>query len=97
MDPTDAPSSEQPNQMGEVVMDAETDDSSAAGAKVSATPPAGKHMKKTRKRKKQMFNQIRQQIEFYFSDANLSKDRFLKKLMEKDPGILYLLNCWLFQ
>lgn len=34
-----------------------------------------------RKRKKQFFNKIRKQMEFYFGDANLSKDRFLKKLL----------------
>lgn len=38
-----------------------------------------------RKRKKQYFNTIRQQMEFYFSDANLTKDRFLKKLLATDP------------
>lgn len=38
-----------------------------------------------RKRKKQFFNAIRNQMEFYFSDANLSKDRFLKKLIAEDP------------
>lgn len=34
-----------------------------------------------RKRKKQYYNRIRQQMEFYFGDANLSKDRFLNKLL----------------
>lgn len=38
-----------------------------------------------RKRKKQFYNTIRNQMEFYFSDANLSKDRFLKKLIAEDP------------
>lgn len=38
-----------------------------------------------RKRKKQFYNAIRNQMEFYFSDANLSKDRFLKKLIADDP------------
>lgn len=38
-----------------------------------------------RKRKRHIFNAIRQQMEFYFSDANLAKDRFLKQLVEKDP------------
>lgn len=37
-----------------------------------------------RKRKKQFYNAIRNQMEFYFSDANLSKDRFLKKLIAED-------------
>lgn len=90
MDLTEAPSSV-PNQME--ATDAETDASSATDAKeplptAAAAAAAGQQIKKSRKRKKQLFNQIRQQIEFYFSDANLSKDRFLKKLMEKDSGIL---------
>lgn len=38
-----------------------------------------------RKRKKQFYNAIRNQMEFYFGDANLSKDRFLKKLIAEDP------------
>lgn len=38
-----------------------------------------------RKRKKQYYNAIRSQMEFYFSDANLSKDRFLKRLIAEDP------------
>lgn len=42
--------------------------------------------KKPRKRKKQIYNVIRLQMEFYFSNANLSKDRFLKKLIADDPS-----------
>lgn len=38
-----------------------------------------------RKRKKQYFSAIRQQMEFYFGDANLSKDRFLKNLIAANP------------
>lgn len=45
-----------------------------------------------RKRKRHLFNAIRQQMEFYFSDANLAKDRYLKKLIEQDPCGLN----WLF-
>lgn len=46
----------------------------------------GAQSKKPRKRKKQIYNVIRQQMEFYFSNANLSKDRFLKKLIEDDTS-----------
>lgn len=49
------------------------------------------HSKKPRHRKKQIYNEIRQQIEFYFSDANLSKDRFLKQLISENPSIYTLL------
>lgn len=41
--------------------------------------------KKVRKRKKQLYSKILQQMEFYFSDANLSKDRFLSDLTKKSP------------
>lgn len=45
------------------------------------------NIKIPRHRKKQKFNAIRQQIEFYFGDSNLSKDRFLKKLIDNDPYV----------
>lgn len=38
--------------------------------------------KKPRRRMKATYTKIREQMEFYFSDANLSKDRFLKKSIE---------------
>lgn len=38
-----------------------------------------------RKRKKQYYNRIRHQMEFYFGDANLSKDRFINKLLAVNP------------
>lgn len=41
----------------------------------------GKKMK--RKRNKKLLGSVRQQLEFYFSDANLRKDRFLKQEMER--------------
>jgi La-related protein 7 len=41
--------------------------------------------KKVRHRKKQLYNAIRKQMEFYFSDANLTKDRFLGNLISEDP------------
>lgn len=42
--------------------------------------------KRIRRRKKRKINEIRQQMEFYFSDANLSKDRYLKQLVANDPS-----------
>lgn len=41
--------------------------------------------KKGRHRKKQLYNSILQQMEFYFSDSNLTKDRFLTQLTKEDP------------
>lgn len=41
-----------------------------------------KSSKAPRIRKKALFAKIREQMEFYFSDANLHKDRFLKKSIE---------------
>lgn len=42
--------------------------------------------KKRRQRKKQLYSSILQQMEFYFSDSNLSKDRFLAQLMNESLG-----------
>ncbi|KAK3601822.1 hypothetical protein CHS0354_041739 [Potamilus streckersoni] len=39
--------------------------------------------KPVRKRMKAIYKKIREQMEFYFSDANLHKDRFLKRKMEE--------------
>lgn len=41
--------------------------------------------KSDRQRKKRFYNSIRQQIEFYLGDVNLSKDRFFSKLLEESP------------
>ncbi|KAJ8974616.1 hypothetical protein NQ317_019361 [Molorchus minor] len=43
--------------------------------------------KKGRHRKKQLYNSILRQMEFYFSDSNLSKDRFLSKLLNEDQYV----------
>uniref|UniRef100_A0AAX7W403 La-related protein 7 n=1 Tax=Astatotilapia calliptera TaxID=8154 RepID=A0AAX7W403_ASTCA len=39
--------------------------------------------KKKRSRVKQLLSEVKKQVEFWFGDVNLSKDRFLKKLMEE--------------
>lgn len=41
--------------------------------------------KKGRHRKKLLYNSILQQMEFYFSDSNLSKDRFLSQFISESP------------
>lgn len=43
--------------------------------------------KRGRHRKRQLYNAILQQMEFYFSDANISKDRFLAQLTSNDPYV----------
>jgi len=40
--------------------------------------------KKGRHRKKLLYNSILQQMEFYFSDSNLTKDRMLSQLIQED-------------
>lgn len=35
--------------------------------------------------KKQIYVNLLQQIEFYFSSSNLAKDRFMSKLIQEDP------------
>lgn len=45
---------------------------------------------KGRQRKKLLYKTVREQMEFYFSDANLSKDRYLRQLVEDDPCEFYL-------
>lgn len=56
-----------------------------------ATDPATKHesnpRKRVRHRKKQLYENVMKQMEFYFSDANLSKDRFLGDLVKNDPFV----------
>ena len=39
--------------------------------------------KKVRKRKKGIYKKMASQLEFYFSDANLRKSKFLKELIDK--------------
>ena len=45
-----------------------------------------------RQRKKKYFNDIRQQIEFYLGDVNLSKDRFFNGLLQESPCKLKIIR-----
>lgn len=49
--------------------------------KLEKTNSTGRH------RKKNFYNSIRQQMEFYFGDANLTKDRFLMQLINENPYV----------
>lgn len=41
--------------------------------------------KKHRHRKKLLYQALKKQMEFYFSDVNISKDRFMNDLLKKSP------------
>ncbi|XP_063217146.1 la-related protein 7 isoform X2 [Bacillus rossius redtenbacheri] len=43
--------------------------------------------KRTRHRRRKIYENIRSKMEFYFSDANLAKDRFLHNLIENNPEV----------
>lgn len=52
--------------------------------------------KKIRHRRKQLYNNIKTQLEFYFSDSNLAKDRFIReKTKENDGGKFCFSNVFL--
>ncbi|XP_047984278.1 la-related protein 7 [Leguminivora glycinivorella] len=57
----------------------------------TATDSTAKHeshgRKRLRHRKKLLYDKILKQMEFYFSDANLTKDRFLGELVKTDPYV----------
>jgi La-related protein 7 len=44
------------------------------------------HHGKVRRRKKALHAAILKQMEFYFGDSNLSKDRYLAELIKQDPS-----------
>ena len=50
--------------------------------------------KKVRRRKKALYKAIRRQVEFYFSDANLSKDRFMQKSLSENEQGWFVFCCW---
>ncbi|XP_073949506.1 la related protein 7 [Choristoneura fumiferana] len=64
--------------MSETVTAAATDD---------ATKHENQGRKRVRHRKKLLYDKILKQMEFYFSDANLTKDRFLGDLVKNDPFV----------
>ncbi len=63
----------------------EPEKESGADADENQTTAATKKVK-IRKRKKALHTAIKNQMEFYFSDANLSKDRFMQNVIKDGPG-----------
>lgn len=58
-----------------------------AGAAAAASDKLKETEKKKRYRVKQLLGDVKKQVEFWFGDANLHKDRFLKKIIdESDDG-----------
>ncbi|CAI5668601.1 la-related protein 7 isoform X2 [Oreochromis niloticus] len=62
--------------------------SERGAANAAAADPSSKKEteKKKRSRVKQLLSEVKKQVEFWFGDVNLSKDRFLKKLMEESDS-----------
>lgn len=47
--------------------------------------------KKKRSRVKQLLTDVKKQVEFWFGDVNLHKDRFMKNIIEQSrDGCMYL-------
>ncbi|XP_022208701.2 la-related protein 7 [Drosophila obscura] len=62
-------------------------ESSESPAKRDAAAAAAAAAASGRKRKRHLYNSIRSQMEFYFGDANLTKDRFLRRYVDQDPYV----------
>lgn len=54
---------------------------------------AGKKKKRRRQRKRHFFLEVLRQMEFYFSDANLAKSKFMKEQLEKKGPWINLQVC----
>ena len=70
-------------------------DTERGAVDTGAEEPSSKNKeteKKKRSRVKQLLGDVKKQVEFWFGDVNLHKDRFLKKLIdESDDGCKGLL------
>ncbi|KAH8408868.1 hypothetical protein KR009_002902, partial [Drosophila setifemur] len=73
---------EKPNPANPTEPVAEKPDETDADETATTAKPNG-----GRKRKRHLYNSVRGQMEFYFGDANLSKDRFLRRYVEQDPYV----------
>lgn len=65
-------------------------DKERAAGDAGTSEPSSKNKemeKKKRSRVKQLLGDVKKQVEFWFGDVNLHKDRFLRKLIEEsDDG-----------
>lgn len=64
----------------------DTEERAVGGALSSAMNPGGKNKeneKKKRSRVKQLLADVKKQVDFWFGDVNLHKDRFLRRLVEE--------------
>ncbi|KAK6187432.1 hypothetical protein SNE40_005463 [Patella caerulea] len=68
--------------MDEVDMSEEVVEEKITDSKIKPTKTV--KIKKVRKRTKGLLKNIQSQMEFYFSDSNLQKDRFIKQEIDKD-------------
>lgn len=77
---------ENENANDEPKTDAAMEEEASQSAAVEEPVEKNKPEKKVRRRKKGLYQAIRKQIEFYFSDANLAKDRFMQKITSNTDG-----------
>ncbi|KAH8274225.1 hypothetical protein KR018_009076, partial [Drosophila ironensis] len=71
----------------EMDTDTETETEMELNDEAEALGSGGRLAGGGRKRKRHLYNSIRAQMEFYFGDANLSKDRFLSRYVNQDPYV----------
>lgn len=57
----------------------------------SINPINQKSVNRVKKHKKQLYGDLRKQMEFYLSDANLRKDRYFGHLMQTSQCKLFIL------
>lgn len=69
------------------MIDSERGDAGDSGGTVESSRRNKEMEKKKRSRVKQLLCDVKKQVEFWFGDVNVHKDRFLRKLIdESDDG-----------
>lgn len=75
----------------------ETDTARNKAAEKETTEQQKERDKKKRSRVKQVLSDIAKQVDFWFGDVNLHKDRFLREQIEKSrDGCKFFLLYWVF-